>query len=89
MSTLLPNDGASETAKAGESNETSEDKIDPQVGDHNNLDDLEPVGLIGQQRPAQEGTSHDQFRRGWWTDVIYLFVNGCLTKLCLLLIIAA
>ena len=21
------------------------------------------------------------FRRGWWTDVIYLFVNGWLTKL--------
>jgi sterol desaturase/sphingolipid hydroxylase (fatty acid hydroxylase superfamily) len=27
------------------------------------------------------------FRRGWWTDVIYLFVNGWLTKLGLLLII--
>ena len=28
------------------------------------------------------------FRRGWWTDVIYPFVNGWLTTLCLFLIIA-
>jgi hypothetical protein len=27
------------------------------------------------------------FRRGWWNDVIYLFVNGWLTKLGILLII--
>ena len=28
------------------------------------------------------------FRRGWWNDVIYLFVNGWLIKLGLLIIIA-
>ena len=27
------------------------DKIESQIGDHNNLDDLEPVGLIGHSGP--------------------------------------